>query len=85
MRRSLDQLQEKSRDSADRPSISQSCGILVNETDFRKLGDYLNCPAFCFASESLLKELRISSMIHDRCSSWKAKTYDGSLVAVVIG
>ena len=75
MGRSLDQLQKKSRDGADRSPISQSSGGSLNEGDTRKRVTHLNWPAFCFASESLLKELRISSIIHDRCSSWKAKIW----------
>ena len=75
MCRSLDQLQEKGRNGANRPSVAQSCERSVDETGIQKMVAYLNCPAFCFASESLLKELKISSIIHDRCSSWKAKIY----------
>ena len=34
-----------------------------------------NCPAFCFVSLSLIKEVKISSMIHDLWSSWLANIY----------
>jgi hypothetical protein len=35
-----------------------------------------NCPAFLLVSESLIRDVRISSMIQERWSSWFAKIYE---------